>query len=97
MASGELLARQVWWVATAACTLGGVGLLVFAAGPWRGAGIVLILLPHLTGAPNADGYANIPGEMGATFAAASLAASAVSWIVLGSVSGWAQQWLAPGR
>jgi predicted cobalt transporter CbtA len=29
--------------------------------------------------------------MGAAFAAASLAASAVFWIVLGTVSGWAQQ------
>ncbi len=97
MASGELLARQVWWIATAVCTLGGIGLLVFVAGPWRGAGIVLIVLPHLIGAPNADVHGTIPGELGAAFAAASLVASAVFWIVLGSVSGWVQQRLAPGR
>jgi cobalt transporter subunit CbtA len=95
MASGELLARQIWWVATAICTLGGIFLVARAAGPWRGAGIVLIVLPHLIGAPAADGHGNLPGEMGAAFAAASLVASAVFWIVLGSVSGWAQQRFAP--
>ncbi len=94
MAGGDLLARQLWWVATALCTLGGIGLLALAAGPWRGAGIVLIVLPHLVGAPQADGHGAIPGELGAAFAAASLAASAVFWVVLGTVSGWAQQRLA---
>lgn len=97
MASGGLLARQVWWVATSICTLGGIGLLVFVNGPKRAAGIMLIVLPHLIGAPNAAGHGNVSGEMGATFAVASLVASAVFWIVLGSVSGWTQQRLALGR
>lgn len=91
MAGGDLLARQVWWTATAIATLGGIGLLALAAGPWRGAGILLIVLPHLVGAPQAEGHGAVPGEMGAAFAAASLAASAVFWVVLGTVSGWAQQ------
>jgi predicted cobalt transporter CbtA len=65
--------------------------LVYAAGAWRSAGIVLIVLPHLVGAPRAGAYGSVPGEMGAAFAAASLGASAVFWLVLGSVSGWAQQ------
>lgn len=95
MVGGDLLARQIWWVATALCTGGGIALLAMAVGMWRVAGIVLIVLPHLVGAPQGEGYGNIPGEMGAAFAAASLVASAVFWVVLGAVSGWAQQRFAP--
>jgi len=91
MAGGELLDRQLWWIATACCTAGGIAVLVYAAGAWRSAGIVLIVLPHLVGAPRAGAYGSVPGEMGAAFAAASLGASAVFWLVLGWVSGWAQQ------
>jgi cobalt transporter subunit CbtA len=91
MAGGELIERQIWWIATGCCTAGGIALLLCLTKPWRSAGIVLIVLPHMIGAPHADGYGAIPGEMAATFAAASLGASAVFWVVLGWVSGWAQQ------
>ncbi len=95
MVGGNLQARQIWWIATALSTAGGIGLLTMSAGMWRAAGIVLIVLPHLVGAPHGQGYGNIPGEMGAAFAAASLVASAVFWVVLGAMSGWAQERLTP--
>ena len=91
MASGELLDRQLWWLATGCCTAGGIAFLVYSPGIWRSAGIALIVLPHLIGAPRADEYGSVPGEMAAAFATASLAASAVFWVVLGWVSGWSQQ------
>ena len=91
MVSGDLIARQVWWVATGCCTASGIALLLCSTGSWRSAGIALIALPHLVGAPQVDGHGAIPGEMAAAFAAASLGASAVFWVVLGWVSGWAQQ------
>jgi cobalt transporter subunit CbtA len=91
MVSGDLIARQVWWIATGCCTASGIALLLYSTGSWRSAGIALIALPHLVGAPQADGHGAIPGEMAAAFAAASLGASAVFWVVLGWVSGWAQQ------
>jgi cobalt transporter subunit CbtA len=97
MAGGDLIARQVWWIATGCCTAGGIALLLYSTEPWRSAGIALIALPHLVGAPQADGHGAIPGEMAAAFAAASLGASAVFWVVLGWVSGWAQQRLVRTR
>lgn len=91
MAEGALLARQAWWVATAACTLGGIATLAWMAGPWRFAGVALLVLPHLVGVPVPGEAGAVPGELAAAFVAGSLAASAVFWVVLGGVSGWAQQ------
>jgi cobalt transporter subunit CbtA len=94
MVAGGLIERQLWWIATGCCTASGITLLLCLAGAWRSAGIVLIVLPHVIGAPHVDGHGAIPGEMAAAFAAASLGASAVFWVVLGWVSGWMQQRLA---
>ncbi len=95
MTGGGLIERQVWWIATSCCTAGGIALLVYSPDIWRIGGIALIAMPHLIGAPHPDGYGVIPGEMAATFASASLGASAMFWLVLGWVSGWAQQRLFP--
>lgn len=97
MASGGLLERQLWWVATACATAVAIALLVFAPARWRGAGIALIVLPHLFGPPHGDDHGSVPGEMAAAFVAASLGASAVFWVVLGWTSGWVQQRLARTR
>lgn len=90
MGEGALLARQLWWAATAACTLGGIAVLAWAAAPWRWAGVVLLALPHLVGAPAMEAAGAVPAGLAAAFVAASLAGSAVFWLVLGGVSGWAQ-------
>ena len=91
MEAGALIERQIWWIATACCTAGGIAALVSFVGPWRGIGLALIVLPHVIGAPHVEEHGAIPGEMAAAFTAASLAASAVFWLVLGWTSGWAQQ------
>lgn len=89
-ASADLFARQSWWMGTALATATGIGLLAFARRlPWRLLGIVVLLLPHLAGAPRPaveDGV--VPANLAAEFAAASLVIAAVFWIVLGGVSGW---------
>ena len=72
-------------------TLGGIAMLAWVAAPWRWAGVLLLVLPHVVGAPGGEGHGAVPGEMAAAFVAGSLAASAVFWVVLGGVSGWAQQ------
>lgn len=96
MAGGELLNRQLWWAMTALCTAGAIALWVFRGGSWCAVAVILAVLPHLVGAPHAHEHGAVPGEMGAAFAAASLAASAVFWVVLGGVSGWAQnRWSQP--
>lgn len=94
MASAELLPRQLWWLGTAAATAAGLALMLWArAWPWRAAGAVLLLLPHVIGAPRPatiEGGA-LPAPLAAEFAIASLAVAAIFWIVLGAVSGLLQR------
>lgn len=91
MGGEALLERQLWWVGTAACTAAAIALFAYASWRWRAAALALIVLPHLIGAPHAGGSGQVPADMAAAFVAASLAASAIFWVVLGWASGWAQQ------
>lgn len=106
MQAADLLDRQVWWGATAFATAGGLGLLAYAItqkAVRRGGavalgialiGIILIVGPHIVGAPHPDGAAEpspVPADLAVQFAIGSLAAAAVFWVVLGSVSGWLQR------
>lgn len=95
MAAADLAARQYWWISSALATIAGLGLIVFA--PARPAalkiaapiaGIVLLALPHLIGAPlhTAEG-GNVPAELAARFAVASLVAQAAFWAVLSAIAG----------
>jgi cobalt transporter subunit CbtA len=90
MSAAALAARQQWWLLTAAATAAGLGVLVFARpAVLRVIGIVLIVLPHLFGAPvTPHGAGRVPAELAAEFATASLATAAAFWLLLGSVSGW---------
>lgn len=96
-AESPLVPRQIWWIATAAATAGGLALLVFAK-HWavKAAGAILIALPQVIGAPVATGPGGTaPAELAAQFAAASLAAAALFWAVLGALSGYFFQAFAP--
>ena len=45
--------RQVWWILTVAATGSGLGLLAFKPGTlFKALGVVLIILPHVFGAPH---------------------------------------------
>jgi cobalt transporter subunit CbtA len=97
MAEGDLLARQIWWVATAAATLVGLGAMAFAFRPWHWAlGLLVVALPHAVGAPGdamglpslmaqsgALGDSGVTAELAQHFALASLGAMAAFWIALG--------------
>ena len=87
--AAELTARQIWWIATMAATLTGIGLLVFMPRPWTIAfAIVLFAAPHLIGAPHAhEGAGLVPPELAAAFAARSLGMNAVMWALLGLATG----------
>jgi cobalt transporter subunit CbtA len=90
MQAAGLMARQEWWLSTAAATALGLGLLVFARPVvLRIGGAVLLLAPHLVGAPIAPhGASALPAELAAEFATASLATAALFWLLLGGLSGW---------
>lgn len=86
----DLTDRQIWWSGTVLATGAGLALLGYGrrAPVWIG-GAVLIALPHLIGAPEAEGYAGVaPPELAATFAARVLAVGLVTWASLGALAGW---------
>ncbi|APT31816.1 membrane Transport [Methylobacterium phyllosphaerae] len=92
-AAAPLAARQAWWVMTAAAT--GMGLYLITI---RRAlitilgGLVLIITPHVVGAPQApEAASELPAALAAQFAARSLAISFVFWILIGLGLGWAWQ------
>ncbi len=90
MAAADLGQRQVWWIATALATGAGI----FAIAKFRnmgaiGAAAVLMLLPHIIGAPAApDEPTAVPAHLATAFAASAFAASALFWFTAGPLLGW---------
>lgn len=85
MPAAELLARQTWWLGTALFTAAGIAAIFLTRGlPWRLAGVALIVLPHIIGAPHpASLESGVPASLAADFATASLAVNLVFWAILG--------------
>lgn len=95
--AAPLAARQAWWVMTAAAT--GMGLYLIAMRRSLIAilgGLVLLIAPHVAGAPEApSGASELPPALAAQFAARSLAISFVFWMMIALAFGRA--WLVFGR
>jgi len=86
--AADLVARQGWWLGTVIATAAGLAAVVFAPSrAAKAAGVVVMTLPHLIGAPDHAATATIPPELATAFVIASLAATALFWLVLGGVSG----------
>lgn len=94
IAAADVAARQVWWFFTAAATATALGLLAFGTNRYMWAiGIVLILLPHVIGAPQPQTYiGTVPPEIASLFVSRSLGVGMLIWSLLGmlSVSFWNQ-------
>lgn len=90
MAAGDLAARQIWWFITVALT--GGGLLIFAfrrSFVWMLAGLVLVVAPHVYGAPRpSSSESSVPAGLAAEFAIATVVTSALFWLVLGGLLGY---------
>ena len=90
VASADVDERQIWWFATVAAA--GVAMLLIGFGKnWLawGAAAVLLLAPHLIGAPEPHAFTGpVPPEIGALFAARALGVGFVAWAVLGSCCGY---------
>ena len=93
MPTADLVSRQVWWVATIAAT--GAGIFLIATKRellWLAAAVVLIALPHIVGAPQPLTHETaVPAGLAASFAANTIAASAVLWCLIGLFLGLALQ------
>ena len=92
-AAAELDLRQMWWIATAVATAGGLWLALRISTPLAIAGgVVLMLLPHVVGAPHPGGFVSaVPAELAGHFAAASLVVMAVVWTLSGALAGYVWQ------
>lgn len=85
----ELAPRQAWWAGTILSSAAGLWLIAFTRGQWPWAGVVLLLLPQVIGAPHTDMYWGVaPPELAAEFATVSLGVAAAGWAVLGGLTGW---------
>ncbi len=80
--------RQAWWLSTVISTGIGLALIVLVrAWGWKAAGVVLLVIPHLIGAPHPDVFgASAPQELAQAFVLASGIANAIFWVVLGAGS-----------
>jgi len=87
--AAELGARQGWWLLCVAATAAGLWMLIFRHGAyWVVAGIVVMALPHLIGAPQPARIGGpVPPELAGHFVAASLVTAAIFWCALGWLSG----------
>jgi cobalt transporter subunit CbtA len=93
MPAGDLVLRQVWWLATIIAS--GIGIFLIATRReliWLAAAVVLIALPHIIGAPQPLTHETaVPASLAASFAANTIAASAVLWSLIGLFLGLALQ------
>lgn len=90
VAAADVTARQIWWFATVIAAAIALWLLAFG-GSWAlwGLAVVLLLAPHLIGAPEPDHFAGpVPTEIGALFAARAFGVGLAAWVLLGSFAGY---------
>ena len=89
--AAPLLQRQLWWLAAAGSTGIGLALLAFTerAG-WALLAAVLLVLPHIYGAPEPHGHAaSAPPEvLTRQFVVAVTVISLLFWLSLGAASGY---------
>ena len=97
--TADLLARQTWWIGTVIGTALGLCSIAFARPPvMRALGIVVILIPHLIGAPGGLASGESPvAHLEAPFAAASLLTMFVFWLALGALSSLLHERLLAGN
>jgi cobalt transporter subunit CbtA len=94
VAGAELHSAQIWWIATAIATAIGLALIARARGrwSWRIAGPIVLVAPHLVGAPHAEpARTDALRELSSRFAVTSVATQAVFWLVLGVIGGYVYQ------
>lgn len=86
--AADLFARQMWWLGTAAATAVGLGLLGYGRSALAiAAGLVLLVAPHVVGAPTPEGYSGIaPPELASAFAARALGVGLIAWVFLGGLA-----------
>ncbi|QGA56113.1 CbtA family protein [Brucella sp. 2280] len=90
MPAADLAERQLWWIATVVMSGLGIYLLILRHELWaKVLGLVLIVAPHLYGAPHPEDISSpIPSLLASQYAVASLATNLFMWAVIGLALGW---------
>ena len=89
MRAGDLVMRQLWWGGTSVATAAGLALIWLNAKPvMKALGAILIVAPHVIGAPHPkiEGASALPAELAAAFVSATLVGNLVFWLLLGTLS-----------
>jgi len=88
--AAPLVERQLWWIAAAVATGGALALLAFTRrAVWATLAAVLIVLPHLYGAPQPAGHgAGPPEDLARQFVVAVTVISFLFWLILGASTGY---------
>ena len=86
VAAADVLLRQYWWFATVATAAIAMWLIAFHfTMVGLGAAIVLLLLPHIIGAPQPTEFTGpVPTEIGALFASRAMSVGLAAWVILGT-------------
>jgi cobalt transporter subunit CbtA len=88
--TAPLFERQIWWLVTAVSTGCALALFSFTRrAPWAILAAILIVLPHLYGAPQAmDHSAGAPESLARQFVVAVTIVSFLFWLILGASTGY---------
>ena len=86
--AAPLLSRQIWWALAALAAAGGLSLIFLRrTAPASIAGLILIILPYLVGAPELENVeTSVPTSLSHQFAVTVTVTSLVFWSVLGSLT-----------
>jgi len=88
MPTPDLQFRQHWWLCTVILSIGGLACL-FATRTrlYKVLGVVLLIAPHVWGAPHAATHDSlVPATLAAEFAAATIVVNALFWVLIGTFS-----------
>lgn len=93
MPAADLFARQVWWIGTVAATAVGLALIAFrGTALFSLIGVVLIVLPHIIGAPQPESYETpIPEGLHHQYVVAVTVTNLIFWVALGGIVGLVRQ------
>ncbi len=88
--AAPLFERQIWWLWTAVSAGCGLALLALTKRPhWTVLAAILLVLPHLYGAPEPNEYvAAVPASLARHFVVATTVVNFLFWLILGAASGY---------
>lgn len=90
VAAADVYERQIWWFATVVAAAIALWLIAFGSNfvAW-GIAAILLLAPHVIGAPEPDSFSGpVPTELGALFAARAFGVGMAAWVLVGTLSAY---------